>query len=64
MQKNEAVSSICFGEILDLKILQSEWLRAFTSIYPKNNIFFQIEDLYKKEDLAKNVFPKNLARIT
>ena len=63
MQKNEAVSSICFGEILDLKILQSEWLRAFTSISQEQHLF-QIEDLYKKEDLAKNVFPKNLARIT
>ena len=30
--KNEAVSSICSGEILDLKILQSDWLRAFWPI--------------------------------
>ena len=27
--KNEAVSSICSGKIVDLKILQSYWLRAF-----------------------------------
>ena len=27
--KNEAVSSICSGEIVDLKILKSDWLRAF-----------------------------------
>ena len=27
--KNEAVSSICFGEIVELKIQQSDWLRAF-----------------------------------
>ena len=27
--KNEAVSLICSGEIIDLKILQSDWLRAF-----------------------------------
>ena len=27
--KNVAVWSICTGEILDLKILRSEWLRAF-----------------------------------
>ena len=30
--KNEAVSSTCSGEIVDLKILQSEWLRAFRPI--------------------------------
>ena len=30
--KNEAVSSICSGEIVDLKILQSDWLRAFWPI--------------------------------
>ena len=30
--KNKAVSSICSGEIIDLKILQSDWLRAFWSI--------------------------------
>ena len=29
--KKEAVSSICFGERVDLKILQSNWLRAFWS---------------------------------
>ena len=31
--KNEAVSSICSAEIVDLKILQSPWLRAF---WPKS----------------------------
>ena len=30
--KNEAVSSIRSGEKLDLKILQSEWLRTFWPI--------------------------------
>ena len=29
--KNEAVSSICSREIVDLKILQSDWLTAFWS---------------------------------
>ena len=29
MQKNEAISFICSGEIVDLKIMQSDWLRAF-----------------------------------
>ena len=31
--KNEAVSSICSGKIVDLNILQSGWLRAFWSIH-------------------------------
>ena len=30
--KNEAVSLICSGEMFDLKIPQSEWLRAFQRI--------------------------------
>ena len=30
--KNEAVSSICSGELADLKIQQSDWLRAFWPI--------------------------------
>ena len=30
--KNEAVSSTCSGEKVDLKILQSNWLRAFGPI--------------------------------
>ena len=32
MQKNESVLSICSGEIVDLKILQSNWLSAFWPI--------------------------------
>ena len=43
--KNKAASSISSGEILDLKVLQSEWLRAFWSICLEH--FSQIEDLYK-----------------
>ena len=31
-EKNDAVSSPCSGEMLDLKIQQSEWLRAFWPI--------------------------------
>ena len=31
--KNEAVSSICSGETLDLKILKSDWLRIFWPIF-------------------------------
>ena len=43
--KNKVASSISSGEILDLKVLQSEWLRAFWSICLEH--FFQIEDLYR-----------------
>ena len=32
--KNQAISSICFGGVIDLKILQSDWLRAFLPIFP------------------------------
>ena len=37
--KNEAVSSIGSGQIIDLKILQSDWLRAFWPI-PQEQDFF------------------------
>ena len=33
----KAVSSICSGEIVDLKILQSDWLRAFWPISQEQN---------------------------
>ena len=39
--KNEAVSLICSGKMLDLKILQSDWLRAFRPISQEQD-FFQI----------------------
>ena len=45
--KNEAVSSICSGEILDLKILQSEGLRAFWATS-------QEEHFSQREDLCRN----------
>ena len=45
--KNEAVSSFCSGEMVDSKILQSEWLRAFWSLSQK-------QDLSQREDLCKN----------
>ena len=46
--KKEAISSICSGEIVDLKILQSDWLRAFwptsqEKIFPKNCIFAETQ---------------------
>ena len=37
--KNEAVSSIGSAQIIDLKILQSDWLRAFWPI-PQEQDFF------------------------
>ena len=47
--KNEAFSSIFSREILDLKILQSEWLRAFWAI-SQEQYFSQIEDLRSNID--------------
>ena len=41
--KNQAVSSIRSGEMVDLKILQSEWLRAFWPISQERDLS-QIED--------------------
>ena len=41
--KNEAVSLICSGEIVDLKILQSDWLRAFWLIFQEQD-FSQIQE--------------------
>ena len=32
MQKDEAILWICSGETVDLKILRSDWLRAFWPI--------------------------------
>ena len=37
--KNEAVSSIFSGEMVHLKILQSDWLRAFWHISQKQDLF-------------------------
>ena len=37
--KNGAVSSICSGEIVDLKIFQSSWLIAFWPIYTSGTEF-------------------------
>ena len=46
LYQHEAVSSICSGEMLDLKVLESEWLRAFWPIFLEQK-FFQTEDLYR-----------------
>ena len=42
--KNEAISSICSAEIVHLKILQSDWLRAFWPIIQEQDLS-QILDL-------------------
>ena len=39
VSKNEAASYICSAEIADLKILQSDWLRAFWPISPEQDFF-------------------------
>ena len=46
MQKNQTSSSFCSGDIVNLKILQSEWSRAFwpISLEPE---FSQVWDLCK-----------------
>ena len=44
--KNDAVSLIYSGEMLDLKILQSEWLKAFWPISHEQH-FSHIEDLHR-----------------
>ena len=49
--KSEATSSICSGQMLNLKILQSEWQRAFWYISQEH--FSQIEDSYW--DTANNI---------
>ena len=44
--KNQAFSSFCFRDIVDLKVLQPYWPRAFWPISHKPE-FFQIWDLSK-----------------
>ena len=48
LAKNEAVSSIFYGEIFHLKILQSDWLRGFWPIS-------QEQDLFQIKDLSMNI---------
>ena len=44
--KNQAFSSFCSRDIADLKILQSDWPRAFWPISTEPD-FFQVWDLCK-----------------
>ena len=51
-KKNEAVLSICSGEMVNLKFLQYDWLRAFWPIF-QERYFLQRYDLYR--NTANNV---------
>ena len=53
--KNEAVSSVCSGEMVDSKILPSEWLQAFWSISQEQDLS-QIEDLCRNKEKIKNFY--------
>ena len=50
--KNQAISFICFGDMVDLKILQFDWLRTFWPISQEQK-FFQILDLGR--NTTKNI---------
>ena len=50
--ENKAVSSICSEEIVDLKILQSLWLRAFWPISQEQD-FFQMQICARTQHIIK-----------
>ena len=50
--KNQTKSSFCFRDTIDLKLLQSDWPRAFQPISQEPNIS-QILDLYR--NIVNNV---------
>ena len=52
--KNETVSSIYSGEIFDLKILQSDWLRDF-GLYLRNKIFSKYRICTGTQQTIKNL---------
>ena len=45
--KNKVVSWICSGETVNLKILKSDWLKAFWPISQEEQDFSQTQDLYR-----------------
>ena len=53
LAKNEAVSSICSGEIVHLKVLQADWLRAFWPITQEQDLS-QIKNLCMNTANNKN----------
>ena len=54
MCQHETISSTCSGEIVDLNILQSNWLRAFWPI--SGTRFFPIQDLCKNTANSINFY--------
>ena len=50
---NEAVSSICSGEKNDLKIKESEWLRAFLDYISRPRFFPEIEFVHVQDKYHK-----------
>ena len=60
MQKNKAFSSFCSRDIVNLKILQFDWLRAFWPI-SKESDFSQVWDLCKNTaNIIKFLYKKTL----
>ena len=59
--KIQAISSICSRDIVDLKILQSDWLRAFRPVTLEPD-FSQIWDLHRNtntEEIIEEIQKKN-----
>ena len=52
MQKHQAFSLFCSRDIVDLKILQSDWLTAFWPISQEPD-FSQVQDLCKNTAIIK-----------
>ena len=62
MQKNQAFSSFCSRDIVNLKILQSDWSRAFWPISLEPD-FSQAWDLCKNTANIKFLYRPNSEKI-
>ena len=63
MQKNRAFSSFCSRDIVNLRILQSDWSRAFWPISQKPR-FSEVWDLCKNTaDIIKSLYKPNSEKI-
>ena len=63
MQKNQAFSSLCSRDIVDLKILQSDWSRAFSPLSQEPD-FSQVWDLCKNtSNTIKFLYKSNSEKI-
>ena len=60
--KNQDISAICTRDIVDLKILLSDWLKAFWQIYQEPN-FSYISDLRKNTANNINVLYRILKKL-